>query len=63
MDLLVRFPAMYVLHGHLHHAVSRLVGDATRILGAPAIVDDPADRPRVRLYDVRGNRLETAGNA
>jgi Icc-related predicted phosphoesterase len=63
MDFLERFPTVHVLHGHLHHAVSRLVGGATRILGAPAIVDDPSDRPRVRLYDVRGDRLEAAGTA
>jgi 3',5'-cyclic AMP phosphodiesterase CpdA len=63
MCFLERFPAVHVLHGHLHHAVTRAVGEATRIFGAPAIVDDPSDRPRVRLYDVRGNRLECAGSA
>jgi 3',5'-cyclic AMP phosphodiesterase CpdA len=64
MDLLVRFPAVHALHGHLHHVVSRVAGlGRERIFGAPAIVDDPEDRPRVRLYDVHGVTLESAGFA
>jgi hypothetical protein len=65
MDFLVRFPSVHVLHGHLHHVVTQVVasGRRERIFGAPAIVDDPVDRPRVRLYDVRGDILESAGYA
>jgi 3',5'-cyclic AMP phosphodiesterase CpdA len=64
MDLLASFHGMHVLHGHLHHVVTRVVGAGReRIFGAPAIVDDAADRPRVRLYDVLGDRLESAGYA
>ncbi len=63
MNLIERFPAVHSLHGHLHH-VSRVVGRGReRVFGAPAIVDDPADRPRVRLYDVHGAALESAGFA
>lgn len=64
MNLLERFPAVHALHGHLHHVVSRVVGmGRERILGAPAIVDDPVDRPRVRLYDAHGEVLESVGFA
>jgi 3',5'-cyclic AMP phosphodiesterase CpdA len=64
MAFLERFPAVHVLHGHLHHAVSRVVGlGRERIFGAPAIVDDPIDRPRVRLYDAHGGVLQSVGLA
>jgi 3',5'-cyclic-AMP phosphodiesterase len=64
MHLIERFPAVHCLHGHLHYVVSRIVGlGCERILGAPAIVDDPVDRPRVRLYDVHGTALESVGFA
>jgi 3',5'-cyclic-AMP phosphodiesterase len=64
MHLIERFPAVHSLHGHLHYVVSRIVGlGRERILGAPAIVDDPVDRPRVRLYDVHGTALESVGFA
>ena len=64
MHLIERFPAVHCLHGHLHYVVSRIVGlGCERILGAPAIVDDPVDRPRVRLYDVHGTALKSAGFA
>jgi 3',5'-cyclic AMP phosphodiesterase CpdA len=64
MHFLERFPSVHVLHGHLHHAVSRVVGlGRERIFGAPAIVDDPIDRPRGRLYDATGTALEDAGIA
>lgn len=59
-----RFPAVHVLHGHLHHVVTRVLGlGRERIFGAPAIVDDASDRPRVRLYDVRDTALESIGFA
>jgi len=62
MSLVERFPAVHVLHGHLHHVVSRVVGlGRERIFGAPAIVDDADDLPRVRLYDLRDGVLESAG--
>lgn len=64
MGFLEKFPGVHVLHGHLHHVVSQVVGmGRERIFGAPAIVDDPVDRPRVRLYDVHGQALESVGFA
>lgn len=63
MGVLEAFRHLFVLHGHLHSAVSRVLGcGAARIFGATAIVDDKAG-PRVRLYDVRHGVLEAAGLA
>ena len=58
LDLMVRYPDVHVLHGHLHHEVDASV-DARRprIFGAPAVVDDPRRAARVRLYDVAGSFL------
>jgi 3',5'-cyclic AMP phosphodiesterase CpdA len=65
LDLLMGHPRAQVLHGHLHRVVDRIVGlgknTRARIFGAPAIVDDALERPRVRLYDVRDGWLESAG--
>jgi 3',5'-cyclic AMP phosphodiesterase CpdA len=62
MDLLARHPHVQVLHGHLHRAVDRLVGlGKSRILGAPAIVEDDPGTPRVRLYALRDGQLEATG--
>ena len=64
MGLIERFPSVHVLHGHLHNVVSRVVGlGRERIFGAPAIVDDPSDRPRVRLYEVYDDTLQSVGFA
>jgi 3',5'-cyclic AMP phosphodiesterase CpdA len=64
MGFLERFPAVHVLHGHLHQVASHVVGiGRDRVFGAAAIVDDPIDRPRVRLFDVHGNTLESVGFA
>ena len=61
MSILEAFRHVFVLHGHLHSAVNRVLGcGVARVLGATAIVDDK-DAPRVRLYDVRDGRLEVAG--
>ena len=61
MSVLETFRHLFVLHGHLHSAVSRVLScGMARVLGATAIVDD-RDAPRVRLYDVRDGRLEVAG--
>ena len=61
MSILEAFRHLFVLHGHLHSAVNRVLGcGVARVLGATAIVDDK-DAPRVRLYDVRDGRLEAAG--
>jgi 3',5'-cyclic AMP phosphodiesterase CpdA len=61
MGILEAFRHLYVLHGHLHSAVNRVLGcGAARIFGATAIVDD-REAPRVRLYDVRGGVLQAAG--
>jgi 3',5'-cyclic AMP phosphodiesterase CpdA len=70
LAMLARHPRVQILHGHMHRVVDRIVdvgkgvaGVATRarIFGAPAIVDDAEDAPRVRLYDVRDGALESAG--
>jgi Icc protein len=67
LDMLANHPRLQLLHGHLHRVVDRIVhgvaGAATRarIFGAPAIVDDSENTPRVRLYDVRDGVLESAG--
>ena len=37
------------------------VATRARIFGAPAVVDDAEDAPRVRLYDLRDGALESAG--
>jgi 3',5'-cyclic AMP phosphodiesterase CpdA len=61
MSILEAFRHLFVLHGHLHSAVNKVLGcGVARVLGATAIVDDK-DAPRVRLYDVRDGRLENAG--
>jgi 3',5'-cyclic-AMP phosphodiesterase len=61
MSLLEAFRNLFVLHGHLHSAVNRVLScGVARVLGATATVDD-TDAPRVRLYDVRERRLEAAG--
>jgi 3',5'-cyclic AMP phosphodiesterase CpdA len=61
MTLLETFRHLFVVHGHLHAVVNRVLGcGVARVLGATAVVDD-GDAPRVRLYDLRGGRLESAG--
>jgi 3',5'-cyclic-AMP phosphodiesterase len=61
MAILEAFRHLFVLHGHLHSAVNRVLGcGVARVLGATAIVDDK-DAPRVRLYDVRDGQLQAAG--
>jgi 3',5'-cyclic AMP phosphodiesterase CpdA len=54
--LLASAPSVHVLHGHLHKSTTH-----ARVFGAPAVVDDPDDRPRVRLYDLRDGALESVG--
>jgi 3',5'-cyclic AMP phosphodiesterase CpdA len=54
MTLLDRFRHLFVLHGHLHAVVNRVLeGGVARVLGATAVVDDGVT-PRVRVYDVHG---------
>jgi Icc protein len=61
MSIVEAFRNLFVLHGHLHSAVNRVLScGVARILGATAIVDDK-ESPRVRLYDVRDGKLEAAG--
>jgi Icc protein len=51
MALLEKFRHLFVLHGHLHAVVNRVVGlGVTRVFGATAVVDD-RDGPRVRIFD------------
>lgn len=70
LEMLARHPRLQILHGHLHRVVDRIVdlgkgvagvANRARIFGAPAIVDDADDAPRVRLYDMRDGALESAG--
>ncbi len=61
MSLLETFRHLFVLHGHLHTIVDRaLGGGVARIFGATAVVDDK-DATRVRVYDVRDGRVDSAG--
>jgi Icc protein len=61
MGILEAFRHLFVLHGHLHSAVNKVLGcGVARVFGATAIVDDK-DAPRVRLYDVRDGVLQAAG--
>ncbi|MFO0675100.1 MAG: metallophosphoesterase [Polyangiaceae bacterium] len=63
MDFLSSRTNLALLHGHLHKVVDRIVGRGmSRVFAAPATVED-GDRPRVRLYDVRGGVLESVGLA
>jgi Icc protein len=70
LDMLTQHPRVQILHGHMHRVVDRIVdlgkgvagvANRARIFGAPAIVDDEDDLPRVRLYDLRDGVLESAG--
>lgn len=70
LDMLTQHPRVQILHGHMHRVVDRIVdlgkgvagvANRARIFGAPAIVDDADDLPRVRLYDLRDGVLESAG--
>jgi 3',5'-cyclic-AMP phosphodiesterase len=69
LDLLARRPRVQLLHGHLHKVVDRVVEigrhasarTRARVFGAPAIVDDREGTPRVRIYEVREDGLESAG--
>ena len=61
MILLERFRHLFVLHGHLHSVVNRVLEcGVARVLGATAVVDD-GDSPRVRIYDVHDGGLQAAG--
>jgi Icc protein len=61
MDMLERFRHLWVFHGHLHAIVDRALGcGIARICGATAVVDDKHEA-RVRIYDVRDGRIESAG--
>ncbi len=70
LDMLTLHPRVQILHGHMHRVMDRIVdlgkgvagvANRARVFGAPAIVDDADDVPRVRLYDVRDGGLESAG--
>ena len=64
MDSLAKHSNVQVLHGHLHKAVDRIIGlGKSRVLGAPATVDDTEGTPRVRLYELRDGQLEAMGLA
>jgi 3',5'-cyclic AMP phosphodiesterase CpdA len=61
MGLLEKFRHLFVMHGHLHTVVDRALSCGVhRIFGVTAVVDD-RDAPRVRVYDVRDGRVESAG--
>jgi Icc protein len=70
LEMLAQHPRVQILHGHMHRVVDRIVelgkgvagvANRARIFGAPAIVEDADDAPRVRLYDLRDGVLESAG--
>ncbi len=63
VDMLAGSPHVQLLHGHMHRALDRLIGGRgqSRVFGAPATVEDREGRPRIRLYDVGANGLESAG--
>ena len=70
LAMLAQHPRVQILHGHMHRVVDRIVdlgkgvagvANRARIFGAPAVVDDADDLPRVRLYDLRDGVLESAG--
>ena len=64
LALLARHDRLHVLHGHLHAASDRgPAGGPPRVFGAPAVVDDAEDAPRVRLYEARDGALESLGLA
>jgi 3',5'-cyclic-AMP phosphodiesterase len=61
MALLEKFKHLFVLHGHLHAVVNRVVGrGVTRVFGATAVVDD-REGPRVRIFDVVDDQLQAVG--
>lgn len=55
-ELLARHPNLHLLHGHFHRVLDR-----ERMFGAPGVADDLEDAPRVRLYEVNGAALISAG--
>lgn len=58
---LARRHNVYVLHGHLHRAVTRVVERTkNRLYGAPAVVDAPKGAPAMRFYDVVAGELVEA---
>jgi 3',5'-cyclic AMP phosphodiesterase CpdA len=61
MHLMETFRHLFVLHGHLHAVVDRALGcGVQRIFGVTAVVDDH-EASRIRVYDVRDGKLESAG--
>jgi 3',5'-cyclic AMP phosphodiesterase CpdA len=59
IEMLLKHTHAQLLHGHLHRIADRVLG-TSRVFGASAVVDDD-ERPRVRVYDVRGGVLESVG--
>jgi len=61
MELLTERLGLYAMHGHLHSIVDKAVKlGKSRIFGAPAVVDDEGVA-RLRLYEVRGGEVVSAG--
>lgn len=53
VELLVRFPNVDVLHGHLHFEVERTLGGSRpRVFGTTAVVEDPEAAARVRIHEL-----------
>ncbi|WP_394825318.1 metallophosphoesterase family protein [Pendulispora albinea] len=65
LHLLEKHPNLHLLHGHRHRMVDRIVlgSKKNRVFGASATVDDAPGRPRVRLYEVCNDTLESVGLA
>lgn len=60
LALLARRATVQVLHGHLHHAITRVLGPSglVRVFGAPAVVESAA--ASVRYYETRGGVIVAA---
>jgi Icc protein len=60
LALLARRATVQVLHGHLHYAITRVLGPAgiVRVFGAPAVVQSKA--PSVRYYETSGGVIVPA---
>lgn len=62
LSLLARHANAFVMHGHLHEAVDKVIdvvgSPCARVFGAPAVVDDRRSEARVRLYELRDGAIE-----
>ena len=58
LSILRKYPEVHLLHGHSHRTSDiDYCRPGARVFGAPAVVDDSDDEPRVRFYDVAEGAL------